>query len=354
MLTFLLLSLAASTTLARHSPQLYPESRTTGQYLASWLKSVILAGPCRNLRVCICMYAGRSLRRLLQDQLPQEEQLVVSEQELQQEVDQEDVVDFPLGNFGDDALVADSASTEAGQLEETQPFGSDANADIASQADQLVVVNPDRAEADPNPLPESDRSQLPSLTGGEATSGGGAASSHPFSASEQKEEAELGEFDITLSDVLTDSTNSPQNSSRSSTTAESTVDEALASSSSSSTLNVSSTDSTSALSQLPVLELELPSFEGLNSTLTSIANASIHSINGSLQAAINEPDSASNVTANNTSNTTGLLGIGANSEAKNATGSILEQVCSHAHTPLFQHTLPAITCCGLHVKIWHN
>ena len=279
------------------------------------------------------MYAGRSFRRLQQEQLPQEEQLVVSEQELQQEVEQEDSVDFPLGNFGDDALVAESASTEAEQLEETQPFSSDVNDDIASQADQLVVVNPDRAEADPNALPESDSSQLPSLTRGEATSESGTASSDPLPASEDKEEADFGESDITLLDVLnTNADTSSENGTRSSTTDEPTIDEALAQglSNSSSTQNASSTDSTSALSQLPVLESELPTFEGLNSTLTSIANASVHSINGSLQAAISEPDSASNVTANNTSNTTGLLSTGGNGSST-STGSILEQVCTHAH-----------------------
>lgn len=290
-----------------------------------------------------CIPAEGSSRRLLQDELPRAEQLVVSEQELQQELDQEDTVDFPLGTFGDEALTAESDSTQAAQSSGTEPFGTDATDDDAAQAEQLVVLNPDSVQADADAQTESESIQT--ATEGEdpessLTSLPVAAStaSDSVSASQREEEALIDQREgselVQNPNALTDSTGAePQTGSHSSEEAL-TGNEGLAGQhNTTSTLqNSTVTDSSKPLTQLPILESALPTLDGLNNTLTTVANASLNSINGSLQAAISESESTSNVTASpsnsstSISNSTGALGAAVNAGAANETASLLEQV----------------------------
>lgn len=242
----------------------------------------------------------------------------MSEEELQQELGQEDVVDFPLGTFGDEALVEDTGITERAQPQETEPSSTGAVINANSEADQLVVLNPDRAEGSP-PLETALQAASQSTAGSAEITSGLAAddltastpSPDPATAALQREEALVNQLegsDQILPEDLTDlATSTPQDS--------------------------SSTNSSDPVNEPPILESALPSLEGVNDTLTTAANASLNTIRDSLQAVLGEPETTSNVStstgnsSNPVSNTTGLLGAAGNAESTNQTGSLLQQVC---------------------------
>ena len=290
-----------------------------------------------------CIRAEGSSRRLLQDELLGAEQLVVSEQELQQELDQEDIVDFPLGTFGDEALTTGSDSTQAAQLSGTEPVSTDATDDNAAQAEQLVVLNPDSVQADADAQTEFEGIQT-ATEGEDAESSltslpvAASTASDSVSASQQEEEALINQLEgsdlVQNPNALTDPTAAePQTGSHSSEEALTGNERLVGQHNNTSTSQDSTvTDSDDPLTQLPILESALPAPDGLNSTITTFANASLNSINGSLQAAITESESASNVTASpsnsstSISNSTGVLGTAVNAGAANETASLLEQV----------------------------